>query len=494
MTCFKKIINIAQVLIITIVFPFCSVDYSVLEDRYCTSSGECAAGYVCDPNTGKCVKEGELKDYGESKDILLPDILGDGATGSDVRDVIQDYEELKDFGSTDSEYNDIPDDISGGDFGDTHFGDGGCISECTEENRMVCVSPDEYRICIKNGNCLVWVAGRSCEADQFCDMSDNKCKEQVCKPFEKGCDNQVAYKCNRYGSDFEYAVDCLSDKKICQNGECISCQADCSDKCKDEDDGCFGKCPDPCNGNGSCSKGVCTCNTGFEPPYCDKCSDGYTGYPDCVKCGGDKEICCENQKCNVLNQVCTYGVCRTRCPDQMVRIDNSDVCIDTYEASKDGNKAASVKGANPWVNLTKNEAQSACNAAGKRLCSISEWSYACKGPNNYIYPYGNTYESQRCVDLNAGDKCNNGDGSGVMPAGSRIFCEGGFAGIFDMSGNVWEWVQDTDASGCKLMGGSVDCCNRGNDKPVCLSCNSLGTQRCDLKWSALGFRCCKDVP
>lgn len=468
----------------------CLVDYSILEERYCSNSGECIAGYVCDPDTKKCVREIILKDYG-----VIVDSYDIGPSEWDIGDIDihRDTEELFDgfvvVESGDSGYFDF---LLGEE--DTYYEDVGCLNNCDVLNQTVCISPVEYKICVEKDGCLVWETGKSCGEKQYCDEQENICKDHICKPFEKGCDKQVAYLCNKFGSGFDYAVDCNMVNKVCLEGECVDCRPDCSNKCKGENDGCGGECPDPCNANGNCTEGVCTCNVGFEGPYCDKCSDGYTGYPNCVKCGGDKEICCESGVCSKWSLICTYGVCRTKCPDGMVRVDNSDICIDAYEASKDGNKAASIKGANPWVNLTRDEAQSACNAAGKRLCSIAEWSYACKGPNNYLYPYGNSYEPKRCVDLNAQDVCNNGDGSGVMPTGSRTFCEGGYPGIFDMSGNVWEWVLDKDGNNCKLMGGSVDCCNRGNDKPACLSCNSIGTQRCDLKWPALGFRCCKEVP
>ena len=55
-------------------------------------------------------------------------------------------------------------------------------------------------------------------------------------------------------------------------------------------------------------------------------------------------------------------------------------CIDAYEASRDGNGLAqSVAGATPWTNITWTDARTACEAVGKRLCTIREWIDACRG-------------------------------------------------------------------------------------------------------------------
>ena len=72
-----------------------------------------------------------------------------------------------------------------------------------------------------------------------------------------------------------------------------------------------------------------------------------------------------------------------------------------------------------------------CLDAGKRLCSAQELEDACRGGSRKQFPYGNTYEPQKCPT--EGDK--------PQPSGRYDACGEGF-GLRDMIGNVWEWVND----------------------------------------------------
>jgi sulfatase modifying factor 1 len=104
-----------------------------------------------------------------------------------------------------------------------------------------------------------------------------------------------------------------------------------------------------------------------------------------------------------------------------------------------------------------------CAWAGKRLCGkigggavsklsaddpeLDQWYRACSAAGTRIYPYGNTYDPTACRSKESG--------GGAVAVKTMTKCEGGYAGIFDMGGNVWEWEDSCDDAGsCSLRGGS----------------------------------------
>ena len=80
-----------------------------------------------------------------------------------------------------------------------------------------------------------------------------------------------------------------------------------------------------------------------------------------------------------------------------------------------------------------NQAQAYAKFKGARLPSESEWEYAAtSGGKNQKYPWGNDEPTSELAVMNA----NN-----TMPVCSKP--KGNTAqGLCDMSGNVWQWVQD----------------------------------------------------
>jgi ribosome maturation factor RimP len=156
------------------------------------------------------------------------------------------------------------------------------------------------------------------------------------------------------------------------------------------------------------------------------------------------------------------------CPPDMIMVDYPPgssnqpffkTCIDKYEYP---NREGSL----PQGNLSFADAKMLCEQQGKRLCTAEEWQWSCGGFDNLSYPYGKTYEENRC---NAA--------SSVEIAGSRINCASKF-GIYDMTGNIFEWVTTADGQPA-MMGGPVSKCQTvspgtgGSAKPMS------------------GVRCCK---
>ncbi|MBA3871026.1 MAG: formylglycine-generating enzyme family protein [Anaerolineae bacterium] len=90
----------------------------------------------------------------------------------------------------------------------------------------------------------------------------------------------------------------------------------------------------------------------------------------------------------------------------------------------------------PMYKVTWYGAKAFCEAAGGRLPSEAEWEYAARGTDGRIYPWGNTWDplSARTsipVTTNVGPVAINSYPSGLSPFG-----------LFDMAGNVAEWVND----------------------------------------------------
>ena len=215
------------------------------------------------------------------------------------------------------------------------------------------------------------------------------------------------------------------------------------------------------------------------------------------------------------------------CPEGMAHIGR--YCMDRYEAyvvelderdheqphspytPVDGRRVRAKVAADvvPQGYISQVQAASACQNAGKRLCSAPEFSLACRGPNrSAAYPYGGTRRQR--------GKCNEGKGSAVpvvfgrgAPFDEQLMNDprlnrwsGGLAktgayaasvspyGVFDLVGNLHEWGAEVAPNGHGYFRGGF----YGDAEINGAGCNYVTTAHAAVYHDySTGFRCCQDA-
>ena len=126
------------------------------------------------------------------------------------------------------------------------------------------------------------------------------------------------------------------------------------------------------------------------------------------------------------------------------------------------------RGTRPVIDVTRRDAKAyaawltAQTGKTYRLASEAEWEYAARAGTDTAYSFG---ASITCSQANYG-RTSSGPCS-TQPA--RTVAVGSFSanafGLYDMHGNVWEWVADcfnTDYTGAPTDGSARTRCNRAS--------------------------------
>ena len=173
----------------------------------------------------------------------------------------------------------------------------------------------------------------------------------------------------------------------------------------------------------------------------------------------------------------------------------------------------------PAMHIGWTDARKYCMKRGGRLPTESEWEYACRGGlEKQKFPWGMertpnlTEHGTYSMNIFTGDPYTEDDGTDGWPSTAVVgsFAPNGY-GLYDMTGNVWEWTSDywsprpkippkgrrlVDPRGPKqgrdrvMKGGSYMChpktCRR-------YRCSGRSHAEPDSSTGNLGFRCVYDT-
>jgi formylglycine-generating enzyme required for sulfatase activity len=167
---------------------------------------------------------------------------------------------------------------------------------------------------------------------------------------------------------------------------------------------------------------------------------------------------------------------------------NSNETPRYWPEQSSGNQLLPVQG------ITWNAADKYCNYFGGRLPTEKEWEYSARGEDGRTYVFGNDFTNDNSVNWYFDKKHRN-----ISPVGSYLD-DISSAGIFDLTGNVREWVDDVedsyllqeipvDSNGIAfkvVRGGAFSTRSKKMLRP-----SYRAFKHPDTQITGVGFRCCK---
>ena len=156
----------------------------------------------------------------------------------------------------------------------------------------------------------------------------------------------------------------------------------------------------------------------------------------------------------------------------------------------------------PVANVDFCDAVAFCTWSGKHICrgrdgsslgplsrnvaAESQWYAACSSNADGLhkYPYGNSVDPSACNGQDRTDAAR-----ALLPVKRLSTCVGGYPGLFDLAGNVYEWddlcaTDDAGATSCEARGGSYQ------NSAVNLRCDHAGVYDSTTHDETIGIRCC----
>jgi len=127
----------------------------------------------------------------------------------------------------------------------------------------------------------------------------------------------------------------------------------------------------------------------------------------------------------------------------------SDFCVMQYEAKNVGGVAVSQADTTPWVSITQTAAITACTAAGGHLITNNEWMTIARNIEQVASNWsggsvgsGGIFRGNNGLDDDLGYDGDDPEFGTGRNTKARLTLSNGEQ-IWDLSGNVWEWTDDT---------------------------------------------------